>query len=76
MKELMRTTNPALISFVEVLLRDGYIEALVLDQNASVLEGSIGILPKRVMVRDEDYRRACQIIHDADLGHELSDRNE
>ena len=42
-----------LISFVEALLRDAGIDAFVVDQNMSVIEGSLGILPRRVLVPSE-----------------------
>ncbi len=47
MKELLRTNDAVVISFVESLLRDAGIGCLVADQNMSVLDGSIGILPRR-----------------------------
>ena len=54
MKELIRTNDAVLISFVEALLKDAGIGSLVADQNMSVLDGSIGILPRRVMVDTND----------------------
>ena len=50
MKELIRTNDAVIISFVESLLRDAGIGCFVADQNMSVLDGSIGILPRRIMV--------------------------
>jgi len=43
----------------------------VLDQNMSVLEGSIGILPRRVLVADDEFKSARQLLVDAGLGREL-----
>jgi hypothetical protein len=43
----------------------------VLDQNMSIIEGSLGVLPRRILVHDEDSREARQILTDAGLGHEL-----
>lgn len=71
MKELLRTNDFVLISYVESLLRDSGIAALVLDQNMSVVEGSLGVLPRRVLVEDERYEEARTLMKDADLGHEL-----
>ncbi|MEQ9245481.1 MAG: DUF2007 domain-containing protein, partial [Nitratireductor sp.] len=48
MIELIRTNDPVVISFVESLLRDAGIAFFVADQNMSIMEGSLGILPRRV----------------------------
>ena len=53
MRELVRTNDPVLVSAIEALLRGADIPHVVLDQNMSVLEGSLGILPRRVMVADD-----------------------
>lgn len=71
MDELLRTNNPVLISFVESLLREAGIHHLTLDQNMSVMEGSIGILPRRVLVTSEALSRARTLLHDAGLSAEL-----
>ena len=44
---------------------------MVLDQNMSVLEGSLGILPRRVLVAEDDVAAARRLLNDAGLGHEL-----
>jgi hypothetical protein len=62
MHELIRTNDPVLLSFVESLLREAGIDLLVLDRNMSVMEGSIGILPRRVLVADEDWSRARHVL--------------
>ncbi len=71
MKALMRTNDPTVISFACALLNDAGIKALVLDEHVSILEGSIGIIPRRIMVADDDRWRAKRVITDADLAHEL-----
>ena len=65
MKELIRTNDPVEISFLEVLLRDEGIECIIFDAYTSLAEGSIGILPRRIMVLDEDHSRARRVLHDA-----------
>jgi Putative prokaryotic signal transducing protein len=50
MIELLRTNDAVLISYVEALLRDSGIDHFVADQNMSILDGSIGIMPRRVLV--------------------------
>ena len=67
MEELLRTTDPTLIPFATALLKAEDIECFPLDVNMSVLEGSIGILPRRLMVRDRDHFRARIVIEDNDI---------
>jgi len=71
MKELIRTNDAVVISFVESLLRDAGIGCFVADQNMSVLDGSIGILPRRVMVVDDDVDAARRILMDAGIADEI-----
>ena len=71
MKELLRTNDLVKVSWVRALLADEGIEVLMLDQHTSVLEGSAGAIPRRVMVIDEDYDRACRILRDAGEAGEI-----
>lgn len=71
MQELVRTNDMVLVSAVVALLKGGGIRHMVLDQNMSVLEGSIGVLPRRILVADGQALTARQILEDAGLGHEL-----
>jgi hypothetical protein len=61
MKELLRTNDAVLITAVEALLKGAGIECLVADRYMSVMEGSIGILPRRVMIDDDEADKARQI---------------
>jgi Putative prokaryotic signal transducing protein len=70
-KEIMRTNDAVLVSAVEALLEGAGIGHMVLDQNMSVLEGSLGILPRRVLVADDQVKSARQLLVDAGLGGEL-----
>jgi len=71
MRELVRSNDAVLVSAIGALLDGARIPYLVLDQNMSVLEGSLGILPRRVLV-DEDYLAAARrLLTDAGLAHEL-----
>ncbi|MFD2237226.1 DUF2007 domain-containing protein [Aureimonas populi] len=72
MLELLRTTDAVLISFVDALLKDADIPHMVADGHMSVLDGSIGVLPRRVLVEAERLDQARRLLRDADLGHELS----
>jgi hypothetical protein len=71
LREIVRTNDPVLVSVIEALLRGADIPHMILDQNMSVLEGSLGILPRRVLVEDADVAAARGILVDAGLSHEL-----
>ena len=71
MRELIRANDAVLVSAVGALLDGAGIRYLVLDQNMSVIEGSIGILPRRIMVDDDNVSAARRVMQDAGLGHEL-----
>ncbi|HZE47750.1 MAG TPA: DUF2007 domain-containing protein [Xanthobacteraceae bacterium] len=71
MREIVRTNDPVLVSAIQALLDAAEIPHIVLDQNMSVLEGSIGILPRRVLVADDQALAARKLLEDAGLGHEL-----
>jgi hypothetical protein len=71
MIELIRTNDAVVISFAQALLRDAGIECLVADQNMSVLDGSIGILPRRLLVHEDDAVAARRLFTDAGIGNEI-----
>lgn len=73
MEELLRTNDPVLLTFVEALLNEAGIGHTVADRNMSVIEGSLGILPRRVLVMAEDWEEARGIVTEAGLGRELGD---
>jgi hypothetical protein len=72
MKLLLQTTDFVLLSFVQSLLSDAGIEAVVFDNNMSTLEGSIGVFPRRVMVHDDDVGRARHTLWEAGLAEQLA----
>jgi hypothetical protein len=71
LRELIRANDAVLVSAVGALLDGAKIRYLVLDQNMSALEGSLGILPRRILVADDDAMQARRIMRDAGLAHEL-----
>ena len=71
MEELVRTNDPVLISFLESLLEEAGIVHFVADGNMSVLEGSIGLLQRRVMIDSDQITQARRLVEDAGLAHEL-----
>ena len=64
MRAVLKTNNPVLLNFAEVLLKDAGLESVVFDGEASVMDGSMGMLPRRLMVADEDFARAQAILRD------------
>ena len=71
MREIVRTNDAVLITAIEALFKGAGIRHMVLDRNMSVLEGSIGMLPRRILVEDDQVSRARRLLTDAGLGHEL-----
>ncbi|MGO4447364.1 DUF2007 domain-containing protein [Phyllobacterium sp. TAF24] len=71
MIEIMRTNDPVLISFVESLLKDAGIRYFIADSNMSILEGSVGILARRVLVDSGREEEARKLLKDACLEREL-----
>jgi hypothetical protein len=71
LREILRTNDMVLVSAVGALLDGANIHHLVLDQNMSVLEGSLGIIPRRILVHEDDDRQARALLTEAGLAHEL-----
>jgi hypothetical protein len=64
MQELLRTNDSVRLSWLQSVLTSEGIEFVVLDTHTSILEGSIGAIPRRLMVADEDAKRARDILKD------------
>jgi Putative prokaryotic signal transducing protein len=71
LRELVRTNDAVLISAIEALLNGARIKHMVVDQNMSVLEGSIGIFPRRILVGEDEVQGARRLLEDAGFGNEL-----
>ncbi|MCB4379446.1 DUF2007 domain-containing protein [Tateyamaria omphalii] len=67
MKELLRSTDPTIIAFASALLEGEDIDCFQMDVNMSILEGGIGIFPRRLMVREDDYDAALRVVTDNDI---------
>ncbi|HEX2943590.1 MAG TPA: DUF2007 domain-containing protein [Rhodopila sp.] len=65
MRVLVTSNNLVRLSFLTALLADAGIEVILLDNHASIAEGSAGAIPRRLMVSDMDYSRACRVLQDA-----------
>ena len=71
MRELVRTNDAVLITAIEALLNGAQIMHLVVDRNMSVLEGSIGIFPRRILVDEEQFDAARRLLEEAGFADEL-----
>lgn len=67
MKELLRTNDITVIAYARAVLADAGIESFELDVNTSILEGSLGILPRRLMVVDVDLHDAIELMQDHEI---------
>lgn len=74
MIEIMRTTNPVDISYLEALLKEADIFVAVFDANISIVEGSIGLFPKRVMISDDDSDEVRALLRGSGLENALLPR--
>ena len=63
-KVVLQTTDPTVMAFARALFAGEGIDCFEMDVNMSVLEGGIGILPRRLMVRTSDYTQARRILED------------
>lgn len=72
MELLLRTNDVVLLSFAQALLKEAGIEAMLFDQNMSIIEGSLGILPRRLFVSQGSIEAARQLLRDAGIGKELA----
>ena len=68
MKELLRTTDPVKLAMASALLEGEGIASFQIDVHMSVLEGSLGILPRRLMVQGRDLFLARAILADNQIG--------
>lgn len=73
MREIMKTNDAVLLSFAEALLKDAAIPTVVLDANMSVLEGSLGVLPRRLAVEDDRWVQARRVLAEAGLTQWIGD---
>ena len=72
MVELFRTNNLITLSYAQSVLAEGGLASFVLDGHTSAIEGSLGALPRRLMVAEADLTRAKQLLSEAGLDKELN----
>jgi Putative prokaryotic signal transducing protein len=73
MTELLRTNDLVLISVVESLLNGAGIDFFIADRHMSAMEGSLGFLPRRILVDRDEAAQARRLLIAAGLGAELRD---
>jgi hypothetical protein len=71
--EILRTNDLVLISLIESILTEERVAYFVADQNMAAVEGSLGFLPRRILVEAREEGRARRVIAEAGLGRELRD---
>ncbi len=74
MREVLRTSDPVLLSFARHVLAEAGIESWVLDEYVSAVEGSMLAFPRRLMVRNEHERRATWLLADLVAGDQGASR--
>ena len=62
MRDVLKTNDPVLLNFAEALLADAGIQAVVFDIHMSIMDGSLGVLPRRLMVSEDEYARARSVL--------------
>jgi hypothetical protein len=65
MREVLKTNDPILLNFAQAVLKDAGIEAVIFDTHASIMDGSSGFLPRRLMVGDDDITQAQRVLKEA-----------
>lgn len=76
MREVLRSNDAVLLSFVDVLLRDAGLRPQLVDQHISAVEGSIGALPRRILVDEDELAQARRVLREAELSQWLSTDTE
>jgi len=66
MKELTRSNDPVFLSWLMSRLDDLGMEAVIFDTHTSIMEGSIGAIPRRIMVADDDHLQALKLLEEAE----------
>jgi len=65
MRAVLKSNNPVVLSYASHVLEEAGIEALIFDTHASIMDGSMAMVPRRLMVADEDFHRAEKLLRAA-----------
>jgi hypothetical protein len=68
---VIKSNNPVTLSYARSILNDAGIDCYVADTHASIIEGSIGAIPQRVMILEDDVKEARKALSEAGLEEEL-----
>ena len=66
MVELLRSNDLVFLSWVRAILAAETIDAVILDEHTSVIEGNIAAIPRRIMVHVDDLARAQELMSQAE----------
>jgi hypothetical protein len=72
MIELLRTNDPVILSYIQAVLGDADVPSFLLDSNMSIMDGSIGVLPRRLMINDDDAARVRGLLDDPVIAPHLN----
>jgi hypothetical protein len=65
MRVVLKTNNSVVLSYATHVLEQSGIEAMIFDTHASIMDGSMAMVPRRLMVADEDFTRAEKLLREA-----------
>jgi hypothetical protein len=65
MRPVLKSNDAVILSYATHVLEEAGIDSVIFDENASVMDGSLGLLPRRLMVLDEDFSRAAWLLKTA-----------
>lgn len=65
MRVVLKSNNPVVLSYATHVLEESGISTLIFDTHASIMDGSMAMVPRRLMVADEDFTRAERLLKDA-----------
>ena len=71
MTPILKTVNLATLNYAQAILKEADIPFFTMDENVSIIEGSIGIIPKRLMVLDDDFADAVDVFKYAGLSNQI-----
>ena len=71
MTPILKTVNLATLNYAQAILKEADIPFFTMDENVSIIEGSIGIIPRRLMVLDDDFEDAADVFKCAGLLNQI-----
>lgn len=65
MRVVLKSNNPVVLSYATHVLEESGIPAIIFDTHASIMDGSMAMVPRRLMVADEDFTKAERLLREA-----------